>query len=102
MALVATDRLLTRRIRAMLTAQQVRIRDETGWKLSTTRAAAQLVVTLRAARWDASSDAVLDWLKNAPAFRPRTVQSLEHSRISRRWKHENNQTDTLRFPADRY
>ena len=76
-ALVATDRLLTRRIRAMLAAQQVRIRDETGWKLSTTRAAAQLVVTLRAARWDASSDAVLDWLKNAPAFRPRTVQSLE-------------------------
>jgi ATP-dependent helicase/nuclease subunit B len=76
-ALVATDRLLTRRIRAMLAAQHVRIRDETGWKLSTTRAAAQLVVTLRAARWDASSDAVLDWLKNAPAFRPRTVQTLE-------------------------
>jgi ATP-dependent helicase/nuclease subunit B len=76
-ALVATDRLLTRRIRAMLVAQHVRIRDETGWKLSTTRAAAQLVVTLRAARWDASSDAVLDWLKNAPAFRPRTVQTLE-------------------------
>ncbi len=76
-ALVATDRLLTRRIRAMLAAQQVRIRDETGWKLSTTRAAAQLVVTLRAARWDATSDAVLDWLKHAPAFRPRTVQSLE-------------------------
>ena len=76
-ALVATDRLLTRRIRAMLAAQAVRIRDETGWKLSTTRAAAQLVVTLRAARWDASSDAVLDWLKNAPAFRPRVVQTLE-------------------------
>ncbi|MDR7378121.1 ATP-dependent helicase/nuclease subunit B [Rhodoferax ferrireducens] len=76
-ALVATDRLLTRRIRAMLAAQNVRIRDETGWKLSTTRAAAQMVVTLRAARWDASSDAVLDWLKNAPAFRPRTVQALE-------------------------
>jgi len=74
---VATDRLLTRRIRAMLAAQKIRIRDETGWKLSTTRAAAQLVVTLRAARWDASSDAVLDWLKNAPAFSPRTVQSLE-------------------------
>ena len=76
-ALVATDRLLTRRIRAMLAAQHVRIRDETGWKLSTTRAAAQLVVALRAARWDASSDAVLDWMKNAPVFRSRTVQTLE-------------------------
>ncbi|MBC7682465.1 MAG: PD-(D/E)XK nuclease family protein, partial [Ferruginibacter sp.] len=53
-ALVATDRLLTRRIRAVLAAQNVRTRDETGWKLSPTRAAAQLVVTLRAARGDAS------------------------------------------------
>jgi ATP-dependent helicase/nuclease subunit B len=78
-ALVATDRLLTRRIRAMLATQNVRIRDETGWKLSTTRAAAEVVITLRAARWDASSDAVLDWLKNAPAFRPRVVQGLERA-----------------------
>ena len=77
LALVATDRLLTRRVRAMLAEQHVRIRDETGWKLSTTRAAAQLVVMLRAARWDASSDAVLDWLKNAPVFRSCTVQTLE-------------------------
>ncbi|WP_394787982.1 PD-(D/E)XK nuclease family protein [Rhodoferax sp.] len=76
-ALVATDRLLTRRIRAMLAVHHVRVRDETGWKLSITRAAAQVVLTLRAARWDASSDAVLDWLKNAPAFRSRTVQTLE-------------------------
>jgi ATP-dependent helicase/nuclease subunit B len=76
-ALAATDRVLTRRIRAMLDLQGVAIRDETGWKLSTTRAAAQVMGCLRACRWDASSDAVLDWLKNAPAFAPQTVALLE-------------------------
>jgi ATP-dependent helicase/nuclease subunit B len=67
-ALAATDRVLTRRIRALLGAQGLRIRDETGWKLSTTRAAAHLMTALRAARHDASTDAVLDWLKHAPAL----------------------------------
>lgn len=76
-ALVAQDRALTRRVRAMLAAQGVAIRDETGWKLSTTRAAAQLMALLRAARHDASSDQVLDWLKNAPAFEPAAVSALE-------------------------
>ncbi len=76
-ALAATDRVLTRRIRALLGDRGVRIRDETGWKLSTTRAAAQLMGTLRAARHDASSDAVLDWLKHAPALAGPTVRGLE-------------------------
>ncbi len=66
--LVALDRQLTRRVRALLGEQGVAIRDETGWKLSTTRAAARLMGSLRACRWDAPSDDVLDWLKNAPAF----------------------------------
>ncbi len=76
-ALAATDRVLTRRIRAMLDLQGVAIRDETGWKLSTTRAAAQVMGCLRACRWDASCDTVLDWLKNAPAFAPQTVAVME-------------------------
>jgi len=76
-ALVAQDRTLTRRIRAMLGAQGVLIRDETGWKLSTTRAAAQLMGLLRAAVRDASADAVLDWLKNAPAFDADEVTAAE-------------------------
>src|SRR5690606_6468104 len=37
-----------------------------GWTLSTTRAAAQLMAALEACAWDASSDQVLDWLKQAP------------------------------------
>ena len=76
-ALAATDRVLTRQIRAMLDARGVAIRDETGWKLSTTRAAAHLMTTLRACAWNASSDAVLDWLKNCPLPAPGVVLALE-------------------------
>ena len=76
-ALAAIDRVLTRRIRAMLGARGIGIRDETGWKLSTTRAAAHLMGTLRACAWNAGSDAVLDWLKNAPAVAPGSVSALE-------------------------
>ena len=42
---------------AMLAALQVPVRDENGWKLSTTRAAAQVMGALRACAWNASSDA---------------------------------------------
>jgi ATP-dependent helicase/nuclease subunit B len=76
-ALVATDRLLTRRVRAMLSERGIAVRDETGWKLSTTRAAATLMGLLRASAWNASSDAVLDWLKNAPAFDSNAVTQTE-------------------------
>jgi ATP-dependent helicase/nuclease subunit B len=76
-ALIAQDRLLTRRVRAMLAERNVALRDETGWKLSTTRSAATLMSLLRALPWDASADAVLDWLKNAPAFDPGCVTKAE-------------------------
>lgn len=67
-ALIATDRSLTRRIRAMLDSSGVTVRDETGWTLSTSRMAASVLTALNAAAWNARSDAVLDWLKNAPAY----------------------------------
>lgn len=76
-ALAATDRTLTRRIRAMLGARGVAVRDETGWKLSTTHAAAQVMLALRACAWQATSDAVLDWLKNAPALDAAQVSAWE-------------------------
>lgn len=75
-ALVSSDRALTRRMRAMLEGVGVQIRDENGWKLSTTRSATQLMGLLKASVWNASSDAVLDWLKSAPTFAP-AVQPLE-------------------------
>jgi ATP-dependent helicase/nuclease subunit B len=76
-ALGAIDRVLARRVRSMLGARGVAIRDETGWKLSTTRAAAHVMGALRACAWNAGSDAVLDWLKNAPAVRAATASALE-------------------------
>lgn len=76
-ALAATDRVLTRRIRAMLAQQGIALRDETGWTLSTTRSAAHLFGALRACAWSASADAVLDWLKNAPVFDSAALLVLE-------------------------
>ncbi len=76
-ALAATDRVLTRRIGALLFTRGVRVHDETGWKLSTTRASAHVMGALRACAWDAPADAVLDWLKNVPVLAGGTVQGLE-------------------------
>src|SRR5690606_18279466 len=56
---------LIRRVRAMLDGAGVLIADETGWKLSTTRAAAVFSRTLQAANPTATSDELLDWLKSA-------------------------------------
>ncbi len=62
-ALIAQDRVLVRRVRALLERHGVILRDETGWKLSTTRAAALVMSLLAAAREDASTDDLFDWLK---------------------------------------
>lgn len=62
-ALIAQDRVLLRRVRALLERQGVGIADETGWTLATTAPAAQLMALLRAARRDASVDEWLAWLK---------------------------------------
>ncbi len=48
-ALIGQDRQLVRRVRALLERQGVTPADETGWALSTTRAAAQVMALLRAA-----------------------------------------------------
>lgn len=68
LALVSSDRALTRRMRAMLEHAGVAIRDETGWKLSTTRAAAHTMALLGAAKWNASTDTILELLKASPAW----------------------------------
>ncbi|MEB2347274.1 MAG: PD-(D/E)XK nuclease family protein [Comamonadaceae bacterium] len=80
-ALVATDRVLQRRINALLAGHGVRpgelLRDETGWRLSTTHAAAQLMAALRAGAPLATCDEVLDWLKLAPVFDAAALRALE-------------------------
>lgn len=76
-ALAAIDRVLTRRIRAILEQAGAAIRDETGWTLSTTRFSAHVMLALRACSWNAGADAVIDWLKNSPAHSPGSVLALE-------------------------
>ncbi|MCB2034702.1 MAG: PD-(D/E)XK nuclease family protein, partial [Ottowia sp.] len=77
----------------------VAVRDETGWKLSTTHAAAQLMAAVRACAREAGSDAVLDWLKQCPgavAWPAADVALLERSLRRhglRRW------SDAQRLPA---
>jgi ATP-dependent helicase/nuclease subunit B len=103
-ALVANDRLLTRRVSAMLNGAGLAVRDETGWKLSTTHAAAVLMSLLRAADARASMDDVLDFLKQARHWPDAAVQSLEkHARelgISR-WKAAlSSRSLTPKLPAE--
>lgn len=78
-ALIAQDRVLVRRVRALLERSAVVLRDETGWKLATTRAGAIVMATLSAARRDASADTWLDWLKSVPlgTGRATALESLE-------------------------
>ncbi len=67
-ALVGLDRQLVRRVRALLERQNVPLADETGWTLSTTRAAALVMSLLRSAAPRAGTDALFDWLKALPAW----------------------------------
>ena len=76
-ALLANDRFLTRRVSAMLHSAGVSVRDETGWKLSTTHAAAQVMALLRAADARASMDDVLDALKLSPTWSDSIAPLLE-------------------------
>lgn len=67
-ALIGLDRLLVRRVRALLEQAQVPLADENGWTLSTTRAGAQVMALLRAAGPHAGSDALFEWLKTLPSW----------------------------------
>ena len=68
-ALVAQDRLVARRVRALLArlGPDLNIRDETGWKLSTTRAAAALnswLDLIRSPKDGPSAKTLLEFLQN--------------------------------------
>lgn len=77
-ALVALDRLTARRVRALLERAQVIVRDETGWKLSTTSAAAAVMRWYDLVADDLYWRDVLDWLKSGftLADRPRKAQEI--------------------------
>jgi len=67
-AIVAQDRVVARRIRALLDRAQIQVADETGWKLSTTRAAAAIAAWMELVAASADTIALLDFLKSPFAF----------------------------------
>jgi ATP-dependent helicase/nuclease subunit B len=67
-AIVAQDRVVARRIRALLERAQVYVSDETGWKLSTTRTAAAIAAFLDVVATRAETSALLDLLKSPFVF----------------------------------
>ena len=67
-ALIAQDRLTARRVRALLEREKMLINDESGWKLSTSRAAATLDALLETVTGGAYYQDFLDLLKSPFIF----------------------------------
>ena len=88
-AVVAQDRVPARRLRALLERAQVAVADETGWKLSTTRAAAALAAwnDLVAARGETGT--LLDLLKSPFVFASDAQRSERIMRIETRLRRNN-------------
>jgi ATP-dependent helicase/nuclease subunit B len=84
LAIVAQDRVVARRIRALLERAQVFVADETGWKLSTTRAAAAIAAWFEVVAARAETVALLDLLKSPFLFadvadKAAQVMAIEHA-----------------------
>lgn len=71
-AIVAQDRIVARRVRALLERAQVFVADETGWKLSTTRAASAIDAWFDVVAARAETIALLDLLKSPFVFASRS------------------------------
>lgn len=67
-AIVAQDRVSARRLRALLERAQVHVADETGWTLSTTRAAAAMAAWCEVVASRGATSALLDLLKSPFVF----------------------------------
>jgi ATP-dependent helicase/nuclease subunit B len=67
-AVIAQDRVAARRLRALLERSQIFVADETGWKLSTTRAASALAAWFDVVAARGETIALLDLLKSPFVF----------------------------------
>lgn len=95
-AVVAQDRVSARRLRALLARAQVGVADETGWKLSTTRAAAALAAWCEVVAARGATAALLDLLKSPFVFasmadKAAAVMQIEwqlrRQKMSGEWRH---------------
>lgn len=88
-AVVAQDRVTARRLRALLERAQVSVADETGWKLSTTRAAAALAAWNDVVAARGETGALLDLLKSPFVFPDDPERGERVMRIESRLRREN-------------
>jgi ATP-dependent helicase/nuclease subunit B len=85
--LIAQDRLAARRVRALLERLQIRVRDETGWQLSTTSAASLVMTWVTAVTQRFRFETVLALLKSPqvlteePLRRDAACQQMERALI---------------------
>ena len=100
-ALVAADRVVVRRVRALLERTGARLLDETGWRLSTTRAAAAVMSLLVAAERQSTTDQLFEWLKSGSSrLRTRAIAALETAcRKQALWRVAALNEATLADPA---
>jgi ATP-dependent helicase/nuclease subunit B len=101
-ALVALDRALVRRVRALLERRSVDLVDETGWRLATTVAGTRVAGLLRAAHAGADADTRLAWLKSWPRTDEEGLASLEARWRERRHVPSPAAADRLEQAASRH
>ena len=82
-AIVPQDRMVARRVRALLERAQIVVADETGWKLSTTRAAAVLAAWLELVASNAQTAALLEFLKSPFLFQDLLLEEQQRMSIER-------------------
>lgn len=78
-AVIPQDRVVARRLRALLERAQVVVADETGWKLSTTRAAAVLHAWIELAASGGDVARLLDFLKSPFLRHPALADPAQRS-----------------------
>ncbi len=81
--IVPQDRVVARRVRALLERAQVFVSDETGWKLSTTRAAAVLASWLDLVTTRGRPAALLDFIKSPFLFNDSAQEAQQRLEIER-------------------
>lgn len=96
-ALVAEDRLVVRRTRALLDRAGVAISDETGWTLSTTRAAGRLMAWLRAALPGAGRDALVAAMKAVSPASAAAAMAIEDA-----WRREREPAPEAWYAAQAF
>ncbi len=78
-AIIAQDRLVARRVRALLERAGVLVRDETGWTFSTLSASTVLMRWLDALQSDFYHQDLLDLLKSPFIFADQSAQERKHA-----------------------